>query len=290
MREQTEALTMPFDPASQDVGNIVSLEHVNLTVPNQETATDFYIDGLGLTRDPYLMAGTDNMWVNCGRHQFHLPKGDAQRWRGCIGLRLPCLDALEKRLGRIAPKLEGSLFRWQRKSPKRLDLRCPWGNRFRIHGDDAKGRAAGTCISGKRPTSPALVYLEMPVRQGDAAKIEHFYRKFLKAPGRTEKGRASINAGPGQQLIFVEQAQAIEDEYDGHHFAIYIADFSGTYHALAERGLITDIDNAWQFRFIDIGSGRNAKPLFRVEHEVRSLNHPLYQRALVNRLPEEPIL
>lgn len=280
---------MPFDPASQDVGNIISLEHVNLAVPNQEIATDFYIDGLGLTRDPYLMAGTDNMWVNCGRHQFHLPRGEAQRWRGSIGLRLPCLDALEKRLKRISPKLEGSRFRWQRKSPKRLDLRCPWGNRFRIHGDDVDG-AAGTGGSGKRPTSPALVYLEMPVRQGDAAKIERFYRKFLKASGHTEKGRAAINAGPGQQLIFVEQERDDEEGYDGHHFAIYIADFSGAYHALADNGLVTDIDNAWQFRFVDIASRRNAKPLFRVEHEVRSLHHPLYQRALVNRLPAEPIL
>ncbi|MBF2759049.1 MAG: hypothetical protein ISN28_06510 [Ectothiorhodospiraceae bacterium AqS1] len=281
---------MPFDPASQDVGNIVSLEHVNLAVPNQERATDFYIDGLGLTRDPYLMAGTDNLWVNCGRHQFHLPQGEAQRWRGCIGLRLPRLDTLEERLERIAPKLEGSLFAWQRKSPKQIEVRCPWGNRFRIHEDTAAGAGSNGGVSGKRPSSPALVYLEMPVRSGEAAKIERFYRKFLKAPGRTEKGRALINAGPGQQLIFVEQARASEEDYDGHHFAIYIADFSGVYHALADKGLITEIDNDWQFRFVDIAPQRNAKALFRVEHEVRSLHHPLYMRALVNRLPGESIL
>ncbi len=278
---------MPFDPASQDVGNIVALEHVNLAVPDQVAATDFYIDGLGLTRDPYLMAGTDNMWVNCGRQQFHLPKGDAQCWQGYIGLRLPCLDALEDRLKRIAPRLEGSRFRWQRKSSARLELRCPWGNRFRIHESAAAGVSGE---SGKRPTSPALVYLEMPVRKGNATHIERFYRKFLKAPARTEKGRALINAGPGQQLIFVESDARDENRYDGHHFAIYIADFSGVYRALADGDLVTDIDNAWQFRFVDIISRRKTKPLFRVEHEVRSLHHPLYQRALVNRHPGEPIL
>ena len=66
---------MRFDPVSQDVGNIVFFEHVNLTVPDQEIATDFYVDGLGFTRDPYMMVGTRNMWVNCGRQQFHLPRG-----------------------------------------------------------------------------------------------------------------------------------------------------------------------------------------------------------------------
>lgn len=49
---------------TQDVGNIVFLEHVNLTVPDQETATTFYVEGLGRTRDPYMMVGTHNMWIN----------------------------------------------------------------------------------------------------------------------------------------------------------------------------------------------------------------------------------
>ena len=31
---------MRFEPVSQDVGNIVFFEHVNLTVPDQETVTD----------------------------------------------------------------------------------------------------------------------------------------------------------------------------------------------------------------------------------------------------------
>ena len=73
---------MRFDPVSQDVGNIVFFEHVNLTVPDQEIATDFYVDGLGFTRDPYVMVGTRNMWVNCGRQQFHLPRGSRNAFAG----------------------------------------------------------------------------------------------------------------------------------------------------------------------------------------------------------------
>ena len=74
---------------TQDVGNIVFLEHVNLTVPDQETATTFYVAGLGFTRDPYMMVDTNNMWVNAGQQQFHLPKGPPQHFRGHIGIVVP---------------------------------------------------------------------------------------------------------------------------------------------------------------------------------------------------------
>jgi hypothetical protein len=53
-----------YDRSAEDLGNIVALEHVNVTVPDQQLATLFYVTGLGLTRDPYLMTGTKNMWVN----------------------------------------------------------------------------------------------------------------------------------------------------------------------------------------------------------------------------------
>jgi hypothetical protein len=46
-----------YDRTTQDVGNIVALEHVNVTIPDQQLATLFYVVGLGLTRDPYLMPG-----------------------------------------------------------------------------------------------------------------------------------------------------------------------------------------------------------------------------------------
>ena len=66
-----------YDRTTQDVGNIVALEHVNVKIPDQQLATLFYVVGLGLTRDPYLMIGLENMWVNVGQQQFHLPTGTA---------------------------------------------------------------------------------------------------------------------------------------------------------------------------------------------------------------------
>ena len=62
-----------FDRDAQVVGNIVHLEHFNVVIPDQRLATLFYVVGLGGTRDPYLFPGLENMWVNFGRTQVHLP-------------------------------------------------------------------------------------------------------------------------------------------------------------------------------------------------------------------------
>jgi len=78
-----------YDRTRQDLGNIVLLEHVNVTIPDQRLATIFYLSGLGLTRDPYLMAGIENMWVNVGRSQFHLPSRGTQVLRGHVGIVIP---------------------------------------------------------------------------------------------------------------------------------------------------------------------------------------------------------
>lgn len=273
---------MRFDPVSQDVGNIVFFEHVNLTIPDQETATDFYVSGLGLTRDPYMTVGADNMWINAGRQQFHLPKGKPQRFRGVIGLAVPDLDALEARLDRIAARLGGTLFAWRREDGH-IALTCPWGNRFRAHGAErGAGHRAERRAAGGRSGPPGIPYLEMPVAGGTAAGIAHFYRSILGAPAEVDGASARVTVGPGQRFVFRESDEA-EAEYDGHHVAVYAADFSGPYSALAERGRITAVDNASQYRFVDIVAPGTKTPLFALEHEVRSLHHPLYARPLVNR-------
>ena len=265
---------MRFEPTSQDVGNIVLFEHVNLTVPDQEAATDFYVDGLGFTRDPFLMVGTRNMWVNCGRQQFHLPKGEPQRFRGVVGLVVPDLDSLENRLRNVSERLEGTRFSWRRRRGH-VEVTCPWGNRFRVH---AAGGAHGGPLG--------IPYLEMPIPKGAAAGVARFYRSVMGAPASAEEAAACVNVGPGQNLVFRE-GKGHDAAYDGHHLAIYVADFSGPYRALTERGLVTREDNPHQFRFVDIVAPGGKKVLFSIEHEVRSLHHPLYQRPLVNRTGEE---
>src|SRR4051812_13049784 len=68
-----------IDRTKQDVGNIIFLEHINLRNPDQKLATAFYVMGLGLTRDPYMRTGLDNMGINIGRGQIHMPVSGALR-------------------------------------------------------------------------------------------------------------------------------------------------------------------------------------------------------------------
>ena len=67
-----------FNRSAENLGNITALEHVNFEIPDQGLASNFYLMGLGFTRDPFLFPGTNNMWVNVGKtSQFHLPTGAA---------------------------------------------------------------------------------------------------------------------------------------------------------------------------------------------------------------------
>src|SRR5262249_41363350 len=101
-----------FDRTAADLGNSIHLEHVNVHVPDQRLATLFYVTGLGLTRDPYLMVSDSNMWVNVGKSQFHLPTGVAQVLRGHTALIIPGRKALLDRLASLAGRLSGTAFKF----------------------------------------------------------------------------------------------------------------------------------------------------------------------------------
>ncbi len=268
-----------FDRAGEDVSNIVHLEHINVTQPDQRLATLFYVAGLGGTRDPYLMVGLENMWVNFGRTQMHLPDRVAQRLRGTIGLVVPDLALLKKRLERASPGLQGTEFRFEETGNGILAV-CPWGNRFRCH---APGADFGD-------TELGVAYLEFDVPLGSADGIARFYTQIMVAPATVFEADvariASVGVGRDQRLRFRE-TRAAQPAYDGHHFQIYLADFSGPYRRLLERGLISKETDAHEWRFMDIVDPDNGAPLFRIEHEVRSMKHPLFGRPLVNRNPAQ---
>jgi len=270
---------VPYDRSLEDISNIVHLEHVNVTQPDQQRATLFYVSGLGLTRDPYLMVEVDNMWINIGRSQMHLPTRAAQRLRGTVGLVLPDLELLKKRLAKVAPRLAGTKFEWHAEPNGTVLAVCPWGNRFRCH---APAPEFGD-------TQLGMCWVAFDTPPGTSAGIARFYREIIGASAETTTidGRpaAVVAAGRDQTLRFVETDAAIPD-YDGHHVQVYLADFSGPYRRLLERGLITMETDAHEWRFRDIVDLDTGKPLYTLEHEVRSMKHPLYARPLVNRNTE----
>jgi hypothetical protein len=267
------------DRTTQDVGNIVALEHVNVRIPDQQRATLFYVVGLGLTRDPYLMPGLDNMWINIGQQQFHLPTGAPQVLRGHVGLVIPDVEELPARLSAVRSGLGDTRFDYAVED-KHVRVISPWGNVIRCH---PPGPAFGDMTLG-------MPYVELPVEPGAADGIARFYRAAFGAPARVVRNgggaAARVTVGPRQELVYRETTETIPP-YDGHHLQIYIADFSGPHRWLEERGLVTEESNWYQYRFQDLVDPATGRVLFTLEHEVRSLLSPLYLRPLINRNPAQ---
>ena len=271
-------MTTTYDRSTQDMGNILALEHVNVRIPDQVTATMFYVMGLGFTRDPYVMVGVDNMWINIGQQQFHLPTGAPQVTPGHIDLVTPDLDALTARLAAVKDRLAGTAFAYAVED-KHVAVTCPWGNRLRCY---APGPQFGDMTLG-------VPRVEFPVAPGHAEGIARFYRTIMGAPATVTPNGAAVarvQVGLHQELVFRETPEP-QRPYDGHHVAIYVGNFSRPHGLLRERGLITEESNDYQYRFKDIVDPETGRWLFTIEHEVRSFTHPMYLRPLVNRNPAQ---
>lgn len=262
-----------FDRSLEDVGNVQLLEHVNLTVPDQTVASMFYVTGLGFTRDPYIDFGTFNMWVNLGDQQFHLPTNKAQVLRGHIGVVVPDLEGLQKRLKFAGKGLQDTQFNCV-EADNHLQLTCPYGNSIRAYA--AKEYAN---------MDLGMPYVHLDVPAGSSAGIARFYQQVLQCPVQHNGQETRVAMGHNQQLIFSETDQPLAD-YDGHHIAIYVANFSGPHSWLNQHGLISEESDQFQYRFQRIVDPDSGELLYELEHEVRSLSHAMYRRPLVNRNPD----
>ena len=262
-----------YDRAAEDVGNVQLLEHVNVTVPDQGIAAMFYVTGLGFTRDPYIDFGTLNMWVNLGDQQFHLPTSKAQVLRGHIAVVVPSLEGLMKRLKFASRGLENTRFHCEEREDH-LHLTCPYGNQIKAFESSQFPRM-----------DIGMPYVQFDVPPDTSNGIARFYREVLDCPASAAGGCATVSMGHNQELRFTETDAPLA-EYDGHHIAIYVANFSKPHRWLAERGLISEESDQFQYRFQQLVDPESNEVLYEVEHEVRSLSHAMYRRPLVNRNPE----
>jgi hypothetical protein len=269
-----------YDRAAEDQGNIVGIGHVNVCITDQHHGTDFYVTGLGYTRDPFLNITSRNMWINVGMSQFHLPMGSPDVLRGVIGLVSPDRAALLDRLTRVrkSKQLDGTKFDF-RESNDCIETVCPWGNRIHVHTPDPEhfGRI-----------QLGMPYVRFDVRPGTAERIARFYREILDAPSQMHKNgvgpAARVQVGE-QQYFYFRETDAPEQPYDKHHVQIYLSDFSGPYRKLIDLGLITAESNQYEYRFKDVIDLDTKEVLFTVEHETRSQTNPMYARPLINRNP-----
>ncbi len=172
-----------YDRKAEDLGNITMLEHVNLQIPDQSLATLFYIQGLGLTRDPYMNTGLNNMWVNVGKSQFHLPTGEPWVLRGAIALMTPDRDALLKRLETVAKPLADTKFEVTENNDY-VEVICPWGNVFNMHTPDETRFGA---------VNLGMPYLQFDVPTGRPKALRGSTTRFS---AHRPKSRATARARP----------------------------------------------------------------------------------------------
>ena len=266
-------MTMGFDRMGKDTGNLLFLEHINLRVPDQVLATDFYVSALGMTRDPYYMVGTNNFWASQGEQQMHLQEGPAQHFRGEIVIVVRDLKKVSQWLANPGRHLAGTKFAWESQGDQ-IVATCPWGNKYLL-----VEKWPG--FNRTRGIPSALI--EVPV--GSAEAIAKFYQEIMGALVRQSHNspiETKVQVGPGQHLVYRETSANIIP-YDGHHICIYAANPGSIYDWLQVRGLVTLEDNSYQFRFQAIVNPENDETIYEIEHELRSLHHPLYKRDLVNR-------
>ncbi|MCH8074617.1 MAG: VOC family protein [SAR324 cluster bacterium] len=294
-----------------DTGALIRFDHVNLRVDDHRTATAFFIEGLGLTRDPYRMVGTGNMWVNAGRQQFHLPIGQPTPFPGVIMLGVPDLDTVREGLGRVSDALRGTDFSWREDDVPQPDgdvsLRdgggailttTPWGHAIRIYqagvGTDAPVLGLSLAVFRVPPGAAAGIarfyrdWLHCPVRETSGAATRGAATKDAVTSG-AETARVEVTVGPNQVFRF-EETTADENPADegppgNHHVAVYLTRYREIHQTLADNGLVTEPHRNGQFRFNEIVDPENGARLFRLEHEMRSLYHRDYGRPLVNRDP-----
>jgi hypothetical protein len=265
-----------FDRSTEDLGNIAGLEHVNVRIDNQQYGNQFYVVGLGLTRDPFLNVADTNMWINVGRSQFHLPTGKPMRLRGHTGLVISDREGLLKRLSSVKKSLDGTCFAVE-EADGYVEATCPWGNHIRCYEPDTE--RFGHITLG-------MPYVEFDVPVGSARGIANFYSTIFDARVSTEDGCANVLVGKNQHLVFRETDRELP-EFDGHHIQIYLVNLSGPHRRLKDRELIKSEDSQYQFRFQEIVDPDDGRHLYTLEHEVRSLTHPLQGRPLINRNPNQ---
>ena len=179
-----------FDRSKEDVGNVQLLEHVNVTVPDQGLAAMFYVTGLGFTRDPYIDFGTFNMWVNLGDQQFHLPVSKPQVVRGHVGVVVPELEGLLKRLGFAEKALSETSFQFKEEGDH-VELTCPYGNTIKAYEPDKFSNM-----------DLGMPYVEFKTPPGSSKGIGKFYSSVIGCPTSIESDLVKVAMGHNQELIY----------------------------------------------------------------------------------------
>jgi hypothetical protein len=304
-KERLQRLASVLD-ATTSSGTLLMLEHINLNIGCPQQARTFYFDGLGAAADPRAdkimqnsgmgLACSHLLWANIGLNQLHLPREDpVQVMRGSIYVSYdPAAFVLVKsQLQGIQAKLEDTKFDLQ-ENEHGLHVTCPFGNTFII----SRAQYAPHNFIG-HPGEKSLVggidSIVFTVAMGAAHGIARFYHAVFGTQARLEACSTGLQCvvpvGASQHLVFQEHAPGGSvAEYDGHHICVYTSDLPQVYSRLQGLGIIYNNPRfaalglrydtlemslaVHEVRFLDIIDPLTGEELFRLEHEVRTKQHP----------------
>ena len=254
-----------------------------------------------------LELGRKGVWANAGITQFHLPEADAaQVLDGSITLVYSDLAAAKQRCAFAPEVLAGTNYSWVERSDWaqgscELHVTCPWGTHFVLRQDvgayDARGAQPGEVAADCFGIADVCVHVPS---EKDLAAVGRYYSQVLGCPIETpNRGELAVRVGPKQTLTFRPSPDAApvahEDLRDddegvanyGIHLSLYVADLEAAYERAA--ALAPGIFVNWRFKrrahtleeaaeqcmfrvldVVDPAAGAAAKPIIRLEHEVRS--------------------
>ena len=136
--------------------------------------------------------------------------------------------------------------------------------------------AALPCMAAALLTEEPVVLENIP----DVRDIQTMRKLLVSMGAEVELGYGRAHHRTTIDCLNIATPEA---PYDGHHVQVYTANFSGPYRKLLDRNLVSQESNQHQYRFVDIVDLDTGAVLFQIDHEVRSMTHPMYGRPLANR-------
>ena len=192
-------------------------------------------------------------------------------FRGEIGIRVPSLDGLERRLARLAGRFEGTAFAFVRDDAM-MRVTCPWGNRF----------ICREALPSEYPLAIEELICEVP--EASLGAIAGTYESLLETRVERQGAAVTVPTGASQRIRFIAGNES-PATYDGHHIAIYIENYGEARQRAVDAGVLSAEREPHEFRFIEFRDARTGEAAWHLEHEVRSTEHPMFGRDLVNRNP-----
>ena len=270
-----------FDRAAEDLGNSIHIEHVNVQIPDQR------IGDAVLRRGPRAHARSLPMVVRQQHVDQCRPQPVPSADRPAAGAARPHRHRDPRPRGAARAPHRGA------QEARRHALRFPRAQRLR-RGDLPVGQSLPLLRARRRALRPhrarlSLCRVRRAGRHARTASRHSIARWSTRRPrwsnGDGTVARVTDRQGPAP--VQFRETDRPQPEFDGHHIADLRDEFlrpappAERAQARQPGGQPVPVPLPRHRR------SRQRRPLFTIEHEVRSVSHPMFLRPLVNRNPTQ---